>query len=170
MPRPKRSSALSFPEARSASKRCAGSMPFTVSWPGRAARTRAPAQPPFPRTARPPLEETSMLRMLRIATIAFLAALVPSAGAKEREVAIGLQAGITSIDPHYHNLSPNNSLLLHIYEPLVYRDPDGKLVPALATSWRALDDLTWEFKMRKNVKFHDGTPFTAQDVVATYKR
>ncbi|HUL95077.1 MAG TPA: ABC transporter substrate-binding protein [Usitatibacter sp.] len=92
------------------------------------------------------------------------------AAAKEREIAIGLQAAITSIDPHYHNLSPNNSLLLHIYEPLVKRDANGKLSPGLAVSWRAVDDLTWEFKLRRGVKFHDGTPFTAEDVVATYKR
>ena len=112
-----------------------------------------------------------MLRTLRIAAIVFLASLgALGAAAKEREVAIGLQAAITSIDPHYHNLSPNNSLLLNIYEPLINRDPDGKLVPALAVSWKPLDDLTWEFKLRKNVKFHDGTPFTAEDVVATYKR
>jgi peptide/nickel transport system substrate-binding protein len=45
-----------------------------------------------------------------------------------------------------------------------------KLKPGLAVSWRAIDDLTWEFKLRRNVKFHDGTPFTAEDVVATYKR
>jgi len=112
-----------------------------------------------------------MMRMLHLALVVLIAAVAPSAHAqKEREVAIGLQAAITSIDPHYHNLSPNNSLLQHIYEPLVYRDANGKHVPGLATSWRALDDLTWEFKLRKNVKFHDGTPFTAEDVVATYKR
>ena len=111
-----------------------------------------------------------MLRMPRIAAIVFIALLAPLVAAKEREIAIGLQAAITSIDPHYHNLSPNNSLLLHIYEPLINRDPGGKLVPALATSWKALDDLTWEFKLRRNVKFHDGTPFSADDVVATYKR
>jgi len=112
-----------------------------------------------------------MSRMLHAAAALLALAFVPAAHAqKEREVAIGLQAAITSIDPHYHNLSPNNSLLLHIFEPLVKRDANQKMVPALATSWRAIDDLTWEFKLRKNVKFHDGTPFTADDVVATYKR
>ncbi len=112
-----------------------------------------------------------MSRMLRIAAIAISASIISLAcGAREREVAIGLQAAITSIDPHYHNLTPNNSLLRHIYEPLVLLDASQKLVPGLATSWKALDDLTWEFKLRKNVKFHDGTPFTAEDVVATYKR
>jgi peptide/nickel transport system substrate-binding protein len=112
-----------------------------------------------------------MLRMLQIAAAALVLALAPSAHAqKEREVSIGLQAAITSIDPHYHNLSPNNGLLLHIFEPLVKRDHNQKLVPGLATSWRALDDTTWEFKLRKNVRFHDGTPFTAEDVLFTLKR
>ena len=112
-----------------------------------------------------------MLRTFLLATAILALAVAPLAQAqKEREISIGLQAAITSIDPHYHNLSPNNGLLLHVFEPLVNRDPNQKLVPALATSWKAIDDLTWEFKLRKGVKFHDGTPFTADDVVATYKR
>ena len=89
---------------------------------------------------------------------------------KSREVSIGLQAAITSMDPHFHNLSPNNALSLHIFQQLIQRDENQKLVPGLATSWKALDDLTWEFKLRKNVRFHDGSPFTAQDVVFTLKR
>jgi len=112
-----------------------------------------------------------MLRMLQIAAAALALAIAPVSHAqKEREVSIGLQAAITSIDPHFHNLSPNNSLLLHIFEPLVKRDSNQKLIPGLATSWKALDDLTWEFKLRKNVRFHDGSPFTAEDVVFTLKR
>ena len=112
-----------------------------------------------------------MFRTLRIAAAALIAAAIPLAHAqKAREVSIGLQAAITSIDPHYHNLSPNNSLLQHIFEPLIRRDANQKLVPALATSWKALDDLTWEFKLRKNVRFHDGSPFTAEDVAYTLKR
>ena len=112
-----------------------------------------------------------MLRMLKLVAAALLAAAVPLAHAqKEREVSIGLQAAITSIDPHYHNLSPNNSLLLHIFEPLIKRDANQKLAPGLATSWRAIDDLTWEFKLRKNVRFHDGSPFTADDVLFTLNR
>jgi peptide/nickel transport system substrate-binding protein len=112
-----------------------------------------------------------MLRLIRIALAAMLAAVpltAPAAG--ERAVAIGLQAAITSIDPHFHNLSPNNSMLVHIFEPLIQRDANQKLVPGLATSWKAVDDLTWEFKLRKGVKFHDGSPFTAEDVVFTLNR
>jgi peptide/nickel transport system substrate-binding protein len=111
------------------------------------------------------------MRTLRLAAIFVCLSLAAFAGeAKDREVSIGLGATITSIDPHYHNLSPNNGLLLHIFEPLIQRDADQKLIPGLATSWRAIDDLTWEFKLRKNVKFHDGSPFTAEDVVFTLAR
>ena len=112
-----------------------------------------------------------MLRTLRLALAALAILGLPAAAtAKEREVSIGLQAAITSMDPHYHNLSPNNSMMLHVFEPLIKRDDNQKLVPGLATSWKALDDLTWEFKLRKNVRFHDGSPFTAEDVVFTLKR
>ena len=100
-----------------------------------------------------------------------LAAALPAAAQnKPRDINIGLQAAITSMDPHYHNLSPNNSMMLHLFEPLIMRDENQKLVPGLATSWKATDDLTWEFKLRKNVRFHDGTPFTAEDVAFTLKR
>ena len=112
-----------------------------------------------------------MLRKLRHAAVAICVSFAAFSGvAKDREVSIGLGASVTSIDPHYHNLSPNNSLLLHIFQPLIQRDENQKLVPGLATSWKATDDLTWEFKLRKNVKFHDGTPFTADDVAFTLAR
>jgi peptide/nickel transport system substrate-binding protein len=112
-----------------------------------------------------------MTRTLRIALAALaLAAVPPAVAAKDREVSIGLQAAITSMDPHYHNLSPNNSMMLHVFEPLIKRDANQKPVPGLATAWKAVDDLTWEFKLRKNVRFHDGSPFTADDVAFTLKR
>lgn len=90
--------------------------------------------------------------------------------AQNRELNVGLQAAITSMDPHYHNLSPNNSMMRHIFEALVQTDADQKLKPGLAESWRAIDDTTWEFKLRKNARWHDGSPFTAEDVLFTLKR
>jgi peptide/nickel transport system substrate-binding protein len=99
-----------------------------------------------------------------------LPAITAVAQQKSRDVSIGLQAAITSMDPHYHNLSPNNAMMLHIFEALIRRDENQKLQPSLATSWKALDDTTWEFKLRKNVRWHDGSPFTADDVVFTLKR
>jgi peptide/nickel transport system substrate-binding protein len=109
-------------------------------------------------------------------TFAFFSALSPTPSqaqgkpANARDISIGLQAAITSMDPHYHNVGPNNGTLRHIFEPLIIQDENQKFSPGLATSWKNLDDLTWEFKLRKNVRFHDGTPFTADDVVFSLKR
>ena len=82
---------------------------------------------------------------------------------------IASSAPVTSIDPHYHTLSPNESLDSHIYERLVERDAAGHMVGGLAVSWRLRDDHTWEFKLR-TATFHDGTPFTAEDVAYTLAR
>jgi peptide/nickel transport system substrate-binding protein len=82
---------------------------------------------------------------------------------------IASSAPVTSIDPHYHTLSPNESLDSHIYERLVERDAAGHMIPGLAVSWKLRDDRTWEFKLR-TTNFHDGTPFTAQDVAYTIAR
>ncbi|MFX8778265.1 ABC transporter substrate-binding protein, partial [Acinetobacter baumannii] len=70
----------------------------------------------------------------------------------------------------YHNVGPNNTIAAHIFDRLVDQDEQQRLIPGLATSWRAIDDTTWEFKLRPGVTFHDGTPFGAADVVATFKR
>ena len=86
------------------------------------------------------------------------------------DLAVGLGADVTSMDPHFHNLTPNSNVADHIFEKLVTRDAAGKLKPALAESWRAVDDLTWEFRLRKGVKFHDGSDFTAADVVFSLER
>jgi peptide/nickel transport system substrate-binding protein len=93
-----------------------------------------------------------------------------SFAATAKELVIGLQAAVTSIDPHYHNLTPNISLHKHIYEPLVDQDANQKLIPGLATSWKVIDDRTWEFQLRKGVKWHDGSDFTAEDVAYSIKR
>ena len=119
-------------------------------------------------------EERVMFRITRIVVSCLIVALGFAVNAhaqsKQRDVSVGLQAAITSMDPHFHNLTPNNAFLLHIFEQLIKRDENQKLIPGLATSWKAIDDLTWEFKLRKNVRFHDGSMFTADDVVFTLKR
>ena len=103
---------------------------------------------------------------------AILAGLIPlglATGTAAQTLNIASSAPVTSIDPHYHTLSPNESLDRHIYEQLVDRDAGGHMVPGLAVSWTLRDDRTWEFKLR-NATFHDGTPFTAQDVAYTIAR
>ena len=75
-----------------------------------------------------------------------------------------------SLDPHFLYLSTNMAYAQHMFEPLVARNVNSQPVPGLAESWRALDDKTWEFKLRRGVKWHDGSDFTAEDVLFTVKR
>jgi peptide/nickel transport system substrate-binding protein len=58
----------------------------------------------------------------------------------------------------------------NVYEPLVTRDRNYKLAPSLATSWKQTSPTVWRFNLRKGVQFHDGTPFTADDVIFSYER
>src|SRR5260370_25995580 len=57
-----------------------------------------------------------------------------------------------------------------MYEPLVRRDRNLKLEPALATEWANVNPTTWRFKLRHAVTFHDGTPLTVEDVLFSFKR
>jgi peptide/nickel transport system substrate-binding protein len=86
------------------------------------------------------------------------------------DLTIGIGADVTAIDPHFHNVTPNNNVAAHIFDYLVLRDERQKPIPGLAESWRTIDPLTWEFKLRHGVKFHDGSDFTAADVVASIER
>jgi len=87
-----------------------------------------------------------------------------------KPLTIGLASEPTSMDPHFHNLTPNNAMATHIFSRLIEQDDKQRLIPGVATEWKAVDDLTWEFKLRKDVKFHDGTPLTADDVVFSWER
>ncbi len=102
--------------------------------------------------------------------MALVAASVLAASAFAQSISIGLSGDITAFDPHYHNVGPNNAAAAHVFERLVGMDERQRLVPALATSWRAVNDTTWEFKLRKGVKWHDGSDFTADDVIFTVDR
>lgn len=75
-----------------------------------------------------------------------------------------------TMDPHSQNESLTNNLNTQVYESLVSRDRQLAIVPALATSWQQSGALNWRFKLRADVKFHDGTPFTAADVVFSVLR
>jgi peptide/nickel transport system substrate-binding protein len=99
-----------------------------------------------------------------------LGAYAASTAALCANLTIGLGTDVTAIDPHYHNLTPNNNVAAHIYGYLVERNEKSQPIPGLATEWKTLDPTTWEFKLRKGVKFHDGSEFTAADVVASIER
>ena len=81
-----------------------------------------------------------------------------------------MAADVTSIDPHFANIAPNNAVGWHIFDALINVDAETRLVPGLATAWKAINDTTWEFTLRKGVRFHDGAAFDARDVEHSIRR
>lgn len=108
---------------------------------------------------------TSMMKTLAISLACAFAGT-----AHAQTLKIGLASEPTAVDPHYHQTTPNEALMAHIFEPLVAMSPDMQLQPALAKSWIAKDDHTWELKLDERARFSNGEPFTAQDVVYTFCR
>ncbi len=110
--------------------------------------------------------------MRRFAIAALLAAGVLAAGpaVHAKTLRWASQGDFLTMDPHAQNESLNNTASAYIYEPLITYNEKFELVPALATSWTRDGNLLWKFNLRKGVKFHDGTPFTADDVVFTIER
>ncbi|MEP7181036.1 MAG: ABC transporter substrate-binding protein [Betaproteobacteria bacterium] len=102
-------------------------------------------------------------------TLAGTFALAPSAGDAKTLRWAG-RGDMQTTDPHSQNEGLTNNINSLIYEFLVDRDKTLGLVPKLAVSWQKVDDVTWRIKLRSGVKFHDGTPFTADDVVFSYER
>jgi peptide/nickel transport system substrate-binding protein len=80
------------------------------------------------------------------------------------------QNDILTLDPHSQNHATTNAILMHTYEGLTRYSKDYKVEPALATSWQQISPTQWRFNLRKGVTFHDGSPFTADDVVFSFGR
>jgi peptide/nickel transport system substrate-binding protein len=109
----------------------------------------------------------------RFAPLALTAALALSAygpSAQAEPLTLALGGSITSLDPHFHNATPNHVVSMHIFDRLIERQPDTSLKPSLAESWTPVSDTVWEFKLRDGVKWHDGKSFTADDVAFTIER
>ena len=81
--------------------------------------------------------------------------------ASAQTLTMGVRAGPDSIDPHWSTLGSQAETLRHIFDTLVMSDENLGLKPGLATSWKPIDETTWEFKIREGVKFHDGSELTA---------
>ncbi|GLQ07373.1 ABC transporter substrate-binding protein [Sneathiella chinensis] len=75
-----------------------------------------------------------------------------------------------TLDPYALNSQVTLLAGIQMHDALVMRDPEMKKVPGLATSWESIDPLTWQFNLRKDVKFHNGNAFTADDVIFSIKR
>ncbi|MDP3619418.1 MAG: ABC transporter substrate-binding protein [Ramlibacter sp.] len=106
-------------------------------------------------------------KLFACAFAAAAAGLVGNAVARDLVVAIKTEP--SSMDPQYHALTPNIQLSQTLFDPLVCADAEMLPKPCLAESWTAQGN-TWTFKLRPNVKFSDGSPFTAADVLFTFDR
>ena len=110
-----------------------------------------------------------MTRQL-VATALFAALSTAALVGQAQTIRIANQGDALSMDPHSLNESLQLSTDSNVYEPLVGRNKDLSLAPALATAWKQTAPTVWRFELRKGVQFHDGTPFTADDVVFSFAR
>jgi peptide/nickel transport system substrate-binding protein len=121
----------------------------------------------FPRASRATQE--NCMRRLFLAVLA-VAALGAGPALEAKTLRWASQGDILTFDPHAQNEGLNNTATGYVYEPLLTYNEKFELVPALATSWNRDGNLIWRFNLRKGVKFHDGTPFSADDVVFSIER
>jgi peptide/nickel transport system substrate-binding protein len=101
---------------------------------------------------------------------AILAAPLAAPALAQDNIRIGVEAGPTSLDPHFASLITNIAFARHVFQPLMEQDARQDLRPAIATSLRAIEPLVWEVKLDPAARFHDGQPVTAEDVAFTLSR
>lgn len=94
----------------------------------------------------------------------------PAPAPKKDSVVVTLPVDINTLDPEFVSQTQEWGILKHIDESLVFRDAKGQIQPWLAESWKQVDPLTWEFKLKQNVKFSDGEPFNADAVKYNLER
>ncbi|WP_346725803.1 glutathione ABC transporter substrate-binding protein [Alteribacter keqinensis] len=91
-------------------------------------------------------------------------------GEEGGNLVIALGADIVALDPHGSNDVPSSNVQTNIYETLLTQSEDMELEPLLATDWEAVEDDLWEFELREDVTFHDGSEFNAEVVKANFDR
>src|SRR2546426_1160781 len=132
--------------------------------------TSGPIDPGFA----PLMEDAMGPRRLAILALLVLVVSLPAVAAAQTKadtIVYALQSDMQNWDPPNSVLRESIILGYHVFDHLAARDlKTGKVGPSLATAWRNLDDTTWEVKLRPGVRFHDGTPFTARDVKASFDR
>lgn len=110
------------------------------------------------------MKTKTILAVLLLATTA--------AGASAETLRWARAGDSLTLDPHAQNEGPTHTMAHQIYEPLIIRDHSGAFQPALATDWapKEGDPNVWVFKLRQDVNYHDGSAFTAEDVVFSITR
>jgi peptide/nickel transport system substrate-binding protein len=111
-----------------------------------------------------------MFETIRALILAGLATLALGAAASAQNLTMAVGAPVTSLDPHFHQLSPNSAVAGMVFDRLVNTDGQARPVPGLAESWQAIAPDLWEFRLRRGVRFHNGQEFTAEDVAFTFER
>lgn len=109
-----------------------------------------------------------MNRLISILALAFLALGFAQPNPDRAVIAQGVD--IETMDPTFASSTATWNVLHHVFEPLMLRDADMVLQPALAVAWRVLDEYTWEFDLRDGVTFHSGAPFDAEAVKFSLER
>jgi peptide/nickel transport system substrate-binding protein len=116
------------------------------------------------------MRRLSTFTLLLLIAPAILAAAHPAWAKPEGRVIIAQGVDPTTLDPHLHLETPAANVLLNIYDTLLFRDKDLNLVPWLAESWKLVNPTTWEFKIRRGVKFHNGEDVDAEAVKYSLER
>lgn len=108
--------------------------------------------------------------LLRRLLLGIMALPIGAAAAAAQTLTMGVGSPISSLDPHYHLLRSNGEVGQMLFDTLLTTDAKAQLRPGLAESWRPIGTDGWEFTLREGVRFHDGTPFTAEDIAFTFQR
>ena len=118
------------------------------------------------------LRHTSHIIVLFALTVcAFIVAPEARGGAADEDkIILALDRDQDNMDPHLHFQRVGILMNINMYDSLLHKTPKLEYEPSLATEWRALNDSTWEFMLRKGVKFHNGDPFSAEDVKFSFER
>ncbi len=108
--------------------------------------------------------------MKSLASVVLLAFVAFSPAAQAKDLRVGYTLDAFNLDPANHRNRETETIIRNMFDGLVTRDAGMKVVPELAESWKQVDPVTYDFKIRKGVTFHDGTPLTAEDVRFSFER
>ena len=111
-----------------------------------------------------------MTQTFRRLALAATTSLLLTGTAGAQTLNLGVRAGPEGVDPHFTATGTHAEALKHVFDTLVTSGDNLQLEPGIAESWRPIDNTTWEFKLRQGITFHDGSPMTAEDVVASIRR
>lgn len=110
------------------------------------------------------------MRLARLLGSLSLISVVAALSASAAELKVGVRNGGESMDPHFSAVGNNIATVRNVFDSLVALDSNLQPIPGLAESWEAIDENTWRFHLRPNVKFHDGSAFDAADVAHSLER